>query len=135
MANSKMTKKDYFNVLKTVVKGTDFVRENEGEELLAFIDHEIELLDKKHSKSGSTKTQKENVEIMDKIINALSIVGKPVTVTDLQKEVSEMAEFSNQKLSALLKKLVDNGTVVKTIEKKKSYFSLDTDTDVEEIEE
>ena len=129
MANSKMTKKDYFNVLKVMVAGS-----NRETELVAFIDHEIELLDKKHSKSGSTKTQKENVEIMDKIVNALSIVGKPVTVTDLQKEVPEMAEFSNQKLSALLKKLVDNGTVVKTIEKKKSYFSLDTDTDVEDTE-
>ena len=130
MANSKMTKKDYFAILREMVKGSD--RETD---LIAFIDHEVELLDKKHSKSGSTKTQKENVEIMEKIANALAVVGKPVTVTDLQKEVSEMAEFSNQKLSALLKKLVDNGEVVKTIEKKKSYFSLPLDEETDETDE
>ena len=122
-----MTKKDYFAILREMVKGS-----NRETDLIAFIDHEVELLDKKHSKSGSTKTQKENVEIMEKIVNALAVVGKPVTVTDLQKEVSEMAEFSNQKLSALLKKLVDNGEVVKTIEKKKSYFSLPLDEEVDE---
>ena len=35
-----------------------------------------------------------------------------------------MSVFSNQKLSALLKKLVDAGRVIKTVDKKKSYFSV-----------
>ena len=119
MENKKMTKKDYFAVLKEMVIGA----ENE-KELVAFIDHEIELLSRKSSKSGETKTQKENVAIMEKIVNALSIVDSPITITDLQKEVPEMGEYSNQKLSALLKKLVEDGRVVKTVDKKKSYFSL-----------
>ena len=119
MENKKMTKKDYFAILREMVIGAD----NE-KELVAFIDHEIELLSRKSSKSGETKTQKENVAIMEKIVNALSIVGHPITITDLQKEVPEMGEYSNQKLSALLKKLVEDGRVVKTVDKKKSYFSL-----------
>jgi hypothetical protein len=134
MANSKMTKRDYFGMLKEVVKGN----ENESE-LIAFIDHEIELLAKKHSSSKSSKKQVENEGIMLEICNALGMVGKPVTVTELQKAIPEMAELSNQKISALLKKLVDNGEVIKTIDKKKSYFSLaDTDTDEDtdvEVEE
>lgn len=119
MTNSKMTKKDYFKVLKEIVKG------NEREvELVAFIDHEIELLVKKSAKSGMTATQKANAEIMEKIVNALAVMDKPVTVTELQKGFAELDALSNQKMSALLKKLVDEGRVVKTIDKKKSLFSL-----------
>lgn len=127
MANSKMTKKDYFKVLKEIVKG------NEREvELVAFIDHEIELLAKKSAKSGMTATQKANAEIMEKIVNALAVMDKPVTVTELQKGFAELDALSNQKMSALLKKLVDEGRVVKTIDKKKSLFSLpEIDTDEE----
>jgi DNA-binding transcriptional regulator GbsR (MarR family) len=61
---------------------------------------------------------------MAKIKTALAEVGKAVTITELQNASATMAEYSNQKLSALLKKLVDAGEVVKTTEKKKSYFSL-----------
>lgn len=127
MTNSKMTKKDYFKVLKEIVKG------NEREvELVAFIDHEIELLVKKSAKSGMTATQKANAEIMEKIVNALAVMDKPVTVTELQKGFAELDALSNQKMSALLKKLVDEGRVVKTIDKKKSLFSLpEVETDEE----
>lgn len=128
MTNSKMTKKDYFKVLKEIVKG------NEREvELVAFIDHEIELLVKKSAKSGMTATQKANAEIMEKIVNALAVMDKPVTVTELQKGFAELDALSNQKMSALLKKLVDEGRVVKTIDKKKSLFSLsEVDADADE---
>ena len=62
---------------------------------------------------------------MTKIVNALQEIGEPVTISDLQKQNKEMSEYSNQKLSAMLKKLVDNEkTVIKTIDKKKSFFSL-----------
>ena len=117
----KMTKKEYFAVLAEVVANSDMENKNGA---LAFIAHEVELLEKKSAKSGQTKTQKENVEVMEKIKSALGEVGKAVTITELQAASAEMAEYSNQKLSALLKKLVESGEVVKTTEKKKSYFSL-----------
>ena len=116
MENKKMTKKEYFGVLLEMVNG--------NEDLTNFINHEIELLDRKASKSGQTKTQKENETIMERIVEVLGEIGKPVTITELQSANAEMGEFSNQKLSALLKKLVDSNQVVKTIDKKKSYFSL-----------
>ena len=116
MENKKMTKKEYFGVLLEMVNG--------NEDLTNFINHEIELLDKKASKSGQTKTQKENETIMERIVEVLGEIGKPVTITELQSANAEMGEFSNQKLSALLKKLVDSNQVVKTVDKKKSYFSL-----------
>jgi hypothetical protein len=46
----------------------------------------------------------------------------------MKESNSEIATLSNQKLSALLKKCVEiRHTVVKTVDKKKSYFSLATD--------
>lgn len=117
----KMTKKEWFAVLANVVEASEMENKTEA---LAFINHEVELLEKKSAKSGQTKTQKENVEAMEKIKSALGEVGKAVTISELQTENVAMAEYSNQKLSALLKKLVESGEVVKTTEKKKSYFSL-----------
>ena len=117
----RMTKKEWFAVLASVVKASEMENKTEA---LAFINHEIELLEKKSAKSGQTKTQKENIEVMEKIKSALGEVGKAVTITELQAASAEMAEYSNQKLSALLKKLIESGEVVKTTEKKKSYFSL-----------
>ena len=117
----KMTKKEYFAVLAEVVANSD-MENKEG--ALAFIAHEVELLEKKSAKSGQTKTQQENAEILVKIKAELAEVGKAVTITELQAASAEMAQYSNQKLSALLKKLVESGEVVKTTEKKKSYFAV-----------
>lgn len=120
---NKMTKREWFAEIKAIVEKAELDKEKKAG-MTEFINHEVELLEKKHSKSGQTKTQKENLEIMEKIMTALAEVGKPVTITELQSASTEMAEYSNQKLSALLKKLVDGGKVVKTQEKKKSYFSV-----------
>ena len=117
----KMTKKDYFKELEQVVSNAKV--ENEAE-LLDFINRQVELLSKKSS--VKTKAQKENEVIVEKVYEALVSIAMAVTVSELQAD-EEMAEYSNQKLSALLKKLVDTNRVVKTIDKKKSYFSVDAE--------
>ena len=121
MANKK-TKKDLFLEVREVVAG--------NEELVAFVDHELELLDKKTS-TKSTKVNEEQVALMEKIVNALNEIGRSVTISELQKENAEMAEYSNQKLSAMLKKLVDNKQVTKIVDKKKSYFMVAETPEVE----
>lgn len=90
--------------------------------LVEFAQHEIELLDKKTQSKGTSKNAKEQEEVINEIIEALETVGRAVTITELQKEVDTMAKYSNQKLSAMLKKMVDNGSVTKIVDKKKSYF-------------
>ena len=121
MANKK-TKRDLFLEVREVVAG--------NEELVAFIDHELELLNKKASVK-STKVNDEQVALMEKIVNALNEIGRSVTISELQKENAEMAEYSNQKLSAMLKKLVDNKQVTKMVDKKKSYFMVAETPEVE----
>ena len=121
MANKK-TKREFSGEIKEIVKG--------NAELVAFIDHELELLDKKTS-AKSTKVNTEQVELMEKIVSALNEIGRSVTISELQKENAEMAEYSNQKLSAMLKKLVDNKQVTKMVDKKKSYFMVAETPEVE----
>ena len=122
MENKKMTKKETINLLIDVLNGT-----REVEDVQIFIDflvHERELLEKKSSNSGQTKTQKENEFVKEKIVNALGVIGKFVTITELQEQNEEMANYSNQKLSALLKQLVDSNIVSRVVDKKKAYFKL-----------
>ena len=114
MANKK-TKREFFGEIKELVK--------DNAELVAFVDHELELLDKKAS-AKSTKVNTEQVELMETIKTELERIGRGVTITELQKESETLAEYSNQKLSAMLKKLVDSKEVTKVVDKKKSYFKV-----------
>lgn len=118
----KMTKKEMFAMVIEVVNGVEVKNK---EEMLGFLAHEVELLEKKNSKSGQTKTQKENEVLLGQLELALAEFTRPITISEFMKESShEVATLSNQKLSALMKKLVDSEKVVKTTEKKKSYFTL-----------
>ena len=114
----KMTKRDYFSKLIEIVEGAEVANETE---LVEFLNRQIELVSKK--RTAQTKTQKENEVLVEKVYEALVAIGRPVAVDELRNTDENMAVFSNQKLSALLKKLVDAGRVIKTVDKKKSYFS------------
>ena len=121
MATTKMTKRDYFNAILAVLAT---VEDTDVSGLTAFGKHEIELLENKRSTAKPTKTQTENLAVKETIVSVLKEIGKPVTITEMQKFSAELAEFSCQKLSALLKQLVENDkTVTKVTEKKKTYFS------------
>lgn len=128
MDNKKLTKKDYFNKIRKIVAN--------DEELVAFIDKELELLAKKNSRSRvSVETQKENEKLTEMLLNELKKLNRPITITDLIASSKEIREYtytdnkeqktlSNQKISSIFKTLVDNGTLVKVVEKKRSYFSI-----------
>lgn len=122
MANVKMTKRDYFNGLLGVIENHKDSIEN-YEEFKAFIEREIELLNKKRSNSKPTKTQIENEKIKEKILIAFEKIDEPVTITELAK-MDGLTEYSNQKLSVLCHQLVDEHKVVNTKVKKVSYFKI-----------
>jgi hypothetical protein len=118
MAN-KVTKKDMFNAIKAV----EAVAANP--EMVAFIDHELELLAKK-ANGGTRKptaTQVANEGIKD-AIKAVLADGKARTISEIIAD-GEFAEgTTTQKISALCTLLIKAGEVAKTVDKKKSYFSL-----------
>ena len=113
---TKVTKKEMFEMLK----GVAGVAENA--DMVAFIDHEIELLNKKSANKKATKTQEENVGIKAESMAVLTADG--ATVSDIQTKSATLSALSNQRVSALLRQLVESGKVAKTVDKKKSYFSL-----------
>ena len=117
----KMTKKEKFEMLKALVKDNAM--------LVEFIDHEIELLDKKKSQGNAKANEKMDSQVAV-VYNALASANKPISVseliaeTDLSALANESGVVSTQKVSALLKKLVDGGKVEKYTDKKKTYFRI-----------
>lgn len=120
----RLTKKDYFEMIKGIC--ADRI------DIVDFCNHEIELLSRKNSKSGATKTQKENEIVANMLIEELAKIGKPITITDLMN-TSEIIKgytlengnnLTNQKISAIFKQLVESQKIVKIVDKKKSYFSI-----------
>ena len=90
---------------------------------VAYLENELALLNKKAQNKKATKTQEQNVSIKATILEVLAIIGSG-TVTDIQNGNEELSALSNQKVSALVRQLVESGEVVKTVDKKKSIFSL-----------
>lgn len=123
MTNTKkMTKKDYFAILRASYPAT---AENYND-VIAFIDHEIELLSKKNSaEKKPTATQVANEGIKQAIVNHME-QGKLYTITDLIKSVPECADLSNQRVSALVRQMYDcaDPIIERVEEKRKAYFRL-----------
>lgn len=107
-----MTKKEMFVAIKTMV--------SENEEMVAFIDHEIELLSKK--RSDNSKAKAESDARAEKVYKALSEMEKPVTISELLALTTddEVKSFTNQRVSALMRKLGER--VTKEMVKGKAYF-------------
>ena len=110
----KITKREMFTSIREVVA--------DNADMVAFIDHEIELLDKKSSSKKQTATQVANDGLKATILTVLTDEGK--TASEVLTSSTEFSGLSNQKISALLKQLVEEGKVVKETDSKKSVFRL-----------
>lgn len=114
----KMTKRDYFNALRTLADASD------RSDLVEFIDHELALLAKKNSARSTkpTKTQVENVSLMDAIYDAMED-GQSYTVTEISALVPALEGRSINKVSALVTKLRNDVRVSREMVKGKAYFT------------
>jgi hypothetical protein len=117
----KMTKKEMFTLIATELAGNQAV--------VDFCNHEIELLEKKKS-NGNAKANEKVSKETELVYSAMKAINRPITAseliaeTDLTELANESGVVSTQKVSALLKKLVDSGKVEKYTEKKKTYFKI-----------
>lgn len=115
---TKMTKRDYFNSLLSLSE----VKADEA--LVAFINHELELLSKKNSSEKKpTATQIANDSLKVAITNYLSEGGKH-TISEMLAEVPALEGMQNQKVSALVRQMIADGVVQRIEEKRKAYFAL-----------
>ena len=121
-----MTNMTYAQALDTAI---NFLNENiqYGDDFSATVEKLETLkaqLAKRSTSKTPTKTQKENEIIMDRMLAALEAIGAPTTVTDLLAHGIDGYTLTNQKASALLRKLVEANKVIKTIEGRKAMFSI-----------
>lgn len=117
MSNTKkMTKKDYFKQIMSKYPLTA--------EEVKFVEHEIELLDKKNvNKSGEKKLtakQKENETYKVEILGIIS--DEAHTVSEILKLGNFPEEMTNQRISALLTQLISEAKVFRTEKDRKAYF-------------
>jgi hypothetical protein len=125
-----MTKADRFTALCDHLKANPTLKfstpkgDITAEDMTVFLAHELELLAKKNSADKKpTAQQTANEAVKTAILDGLED-GKLYTITDIIKTVPECADMTNQKVSALVRQLVDTGFIVKTVDKRKSYFSI-----------
>lgn len=119
-----MTKKEMFAEIRKAVAG--------NEEMVAFIDHEVELLNKKSTSAKKpTKTQLENEAYKAEIVSALAEADKPVTIKELCEICDSIAGLTNQRITHMLTDLRKDGKVVRTQIKKVAYFALGNEGDGE----
>lgn len=112
-----MTKREMFTAIRAIVA--------DNTEMVAFIDHEIELLNKKASASKKpTKTQIENDGFKAEIVTYLTSADAPKNIKELQAEMSSLNGLTNQRITHLLTDLVKLGTINKKYVKKTPYYSI-----------
>lgn len=113
-----MTKRENYNAIRAIV--------SDNAELVAFIDHELELLDRKNARRSDKPTAKQvaNEDTKGIIVEVLTDAVEPMTISDIVADDPALAGLSTQKVSALLTQLVNDGQVVRTSVKRKSYFAI-----------
>ena len=122
MAEKKITKKE----IVTMMLANEVIAQNEM--FKAYLENELELLKKKAENKKATKNQEANAEIKADILEVMVNMA-PSTATEIMNAVKstdtvKYATLTNQRVSALLKQLIEDEKVVKTIDKKVSKFAL-----------
>ena len=100
-------------------------------EEIKFLEERANLVAKKNANRKPTKAQEENDGFKTAIVNGMES-GKAYTITDLIKSIPEIADLTNQRVSALVRQMLDetednsdeSKPIYKKVEKRKSLFFL-----------
>ena len=122
MANvKKITKRESFTEIKEILA------ELGKERLVKVMEHELELLAKKNASGEGklTATQIANEGIKGEILECMEKEpNRLFTISEMQKFFPCCAELSNQRVSALVRQLVNDGKVERLEEKRKAVFRI-----------
>lgn len=109
-----MTKRDYFNSLLAINEVSS------NEELVQFINHELELLDKKNSQRKPSKVALENASKKDALVALLT--NEPMTIADIQAKGDETIKAMS--VSSIAGLLRADSRVTRTEIKRKGFYTL-----------
>lgn len=109
----------------TYVKALDVAIEalTDGEVKNKLIALKASIEKKNSAERKPTATQQANEGFKSAIIAGME-ENKGYTITDLMKSIPEIADLSNQRVSAIVRQMVEAGTLVREEIKRKAYFTL-----------
>ena len=113
MANKKMTIKQMFEVIAENPTLT-------AEQKAFLLDRAEKSVKKSNGERKPTKTQEANDVLRKDILTSMR-EGVKYTISDMIKTIPVCADLSNQKVTAVIKPLIDNG-ISKIVEGRKTYF-------------
>lgn len=122
MNNTKMTNT---KALEMAIKA---LSENESmKEVVEKLEKMLETTKKKSATRKPTATQAENEELKKAIVSYLNTTGKRMTVSEMMKEIPELADLSNQRVTSLVTALYskdhpENRVIERAMDKRKAVF-------------
>ena len=122
MNNTKMTNT---KALEMAIKAL-----SENESMNAVVEKLEKMLETTKKKSATRKptaTQAENEVLKKAIVNYLNTTGKRMTVSEMMKEIPELADLSNQRVTSLVTALYskdnsENRVIERAMDKRKAVF-------------
>ena len=108
-----MTKMTYAQALEIAINA---VADGEVKDKLTAL--KAQIVKKNSAERKPTKAQVANDELRDKIVSLLGDTENAMTAS----EIAEAFGVSNQKVTALMGRLLEDGAVVREVIKRKAYF-------------
>lgn len=116
----KITQKEFYDALVKALKGEE--QPFTTDELVEFVDGRVAQLNKKSTNRKPNKTQTENEPLKAELLALLTNEG--MTVSEIMAKSETFSGKSNQKVSALLRILKEEGKVVRDDTGKKTLYRL-----------
>lgn len=115
---TKITKAQNFNAIREILVDVD------RPDLVAVIDHELELIANKAERRSTTptKAQREGAAIKAEILTTLAANGERMTISEIVAANPALTGLTSQKISAQLTKLIAEGAVIKEVVKRVNYY-------------
>lgn len=117
------TKLTYSQALEMVLNIQEVIENKELFEKITQLENQMNKKSGKMSKAEKEK-QQENEEIKTEILAILEVAETPQSIKEIQLESNLLEQFSNQKISALLRQLIETLEVERTEEKRIAKFNL-----------
>jgi DNA-binding HxlR family transcriptional regulator len=119
---NKITKKEMFKRIQDTIATVE-MDVAEKELYIEFLASQIKLLEKRSSATRKpTQKQLENEEYKATIKTYID--STPRTVTEIMQLEDSLSALSNQKVTQLLRQLVEEGSVTRVVDERKSYYKI-----------
>ena len=112
----RRTKKEMFNIIKEAM--------SDNAEVVAFVEHELELLERKNSAERKpTVNQLDNKKVKKVVLEKIGT--NSYTITEIIKNVlanTEWADLTCSRMTAIATQMAEDGDLIREVVKRKAYY-------------